>query len=235
MNMKDKLEASANKSSTGSLRFNSGKPELSQLDPRFLIDLAELMTKSAKKYGKYNWCLGQEFHTPYDSAQRHLLKFMSGENVDDESGLNHLIHAAANLMIMYTSQKLNNKDLDTRFNWEPEKENDPSVASFKTHNGLTDQDLESMSEEQRLLGIKAGEIQASRNTHRNYIKNVTSGEALRAMSEADKLTTIQRRADWEIAQRMSGLTDQDLNKMEQDNELAEKINNYYCNGESKDI
>ena len=133
-----------NKSSTGSLRLNRGKPEVSQLDPRFIIELAGLMTKSAKKYGKFNWALGQEFHTPYDSAQRHLMKFMSGEDVDDESGLNHLIHAAANIMIMWTSQRLNNKDLDTRFKWNKEAEEEDKVV---THNGLTESDMERMRNE----------------------------------------------------------------------------------------
>lgn len=106
------------KSSTGSMRFNEGKPEVSQLDPRFILALADLMTVSAKKYGRYNWSLGQEFHTPFDSCQRHLLKFMAGEDVDEESGKSHLLHAAANIMILWTSQKLGRKDLDTRNDWE---------------------------------------------------------------------------------------------------------------------
>lgn len=102
-------------SPTGSLRKNNGKPEVSQLDPRFILALADLMTKSAEKYGKYNWALGQEFHTPYDSLMRHILAFWSGENEDKESLRNHLLHAAANCMIMWTSYELNNQSLDTRF------------------------------------------------------------------------------------------------------------------------
>lgn len=128
------------KSKTGSKRFNNGKPEVSQLDPRFILELSNMMTKSAKKYGKYNWALGQEFHTPFDSCMRHLLKFMEGENVDEESGLNHLIHAAANLMIMYSSQRLNDSELDTRFDWNRNK--------VVTHNGLTEDDLNDMFEEE---------------------------------------------------------------------------------------
>lgn len=108
----------ANKSKTGSLRYNQGKPEVSQLDPRFILALADLMTKSAEKYGKFNWAKGQEYHTPFDSCQRHLLKFMSGEDIDSESGLSHLVHAAANIMIMWTSQKKNIKYLDSRNKWE---------------------------------------------------------------------------------------------------------------------
>ena len=106
-----------NESATGSKRYNEGKPEVSQLDPRFVLALADMMTKSAKKYGKYNWALGQEYHTPFDSCQRHLLKWIGGEDVDDESGMSHLLHAAANIMIMWTSQEMDKKELDTRNNW----------------------------------------------------------------------------------------------------------------------
>jgi hypothetical protein len=118
MNEVDEKFGKLYKSATGSMRFNDGKPEVSQLDPEFIIELSELLTISAKKYGKYNWALGQEFHTPYDSCMRHMFKFMSGENVDSESGLSHLLHAAANIMILYRSLKLDKKELDTRFNWK---------------------------------------------------------------------------------------------------------------------
>ena len=110
-------EEDVEKSPTGSLRFNKGKPEMSQLDPRFIMALADLMTVSAEKYGKFNWALGQQYHTPFDSCMRHLLKFMNGEDTDDESGKDHLLHAAANLMILWTSTKLNKNYLDTRHQW----------------------------------------------------------------------------------------------------------------------
>jgi hypothetical protein len=80
--------------------------------------MAEHMTKSEKKYGKYNWARGQEVHTPLDSGFRYLLAFLSGEDIDEESGSEHLISAACNLMIAWTSMKLNDKDLDTRWKWK---------------------------------------------------------------------------------------------------------------------
>lgn len=101
-------------SKTGSLRFNEGKPEVSQLDPNFILGLADLMTASAKKYGKYNWALGQEYMTPFDSCMRHLMKFAAGEDLDSESGKSHILHAAANLMIIYTSQRKGDSELDNR-------------------------------------------------------------------------------------------------------------------------
>ena len=107
----DNDEAHVNKN--GSKRYNNGKPEVSQLSPQFVMDLADLMTQSAKKYGKFNWAKGQDFCTPLDSCYRHLLKFQAGQDLDDESGKSHLLHAAANIMIMYHSQ-LFHKDLDDR-------------------------------------------------------------------------------------------------------------------------
>ena len=110
----------ATKSPTGSLRLNNGKPEMSQLDPEFLMEMAAHMTKSAAKYGKFNWALGQEFHTPLDSHDRHLNDgFKRGEDFDKESGSSHIVSAACNLMILYRSWKIHQKKpelgLDTRF------------------------------------------------------------------------------------------------------------------------
>jgi hypothetical protein len=106
------------KSKTGSLRYNSGKPEVSQLDPKFILAMADHMKKSEAKYGKYNWALGQEFHTPFDCAMRHILAFMAGEDMDKESGTNHIISAACNLMILWTSYQKKDEELDTRFKWK---------------------------------------------------------------------------------------------------------------------
>lgn len=107
-----------NKSKTGSLRENSGKPEVTQLDPRFIRDLAALMTKCASKYKKFNWALGQEYLTPCDSLYRHLLSFTEGEDIDPESGFPHVLHIAANSMIIYRSmliEKTKKLGLDNRF------------------------------------------------------------------------------------------------------------------------
>ena len=95
--------SSAETSSTGALRYNSDKPQLSQIDPLFLIGLAELMTQSAKKYSKWNYAKGQNLTTVCDSMSRHLLSFLNGENDDKESGKSHLLHIAANCLIAYST------------------------------------------------------------------------------------------------------------------------------------
>jgi len=104
--------------STGSLRFNKDKPSCHHIPPSFIIALADLMTESAKKYSRWNYAKGQPYTVPYDSLMRHLHEFMDGEDTDPESGKSHLLHIAANAMIMWTTQQYQIKthpELDDRF------------------------------------------------------------------------------------------------------------------------
>jgi hypothetical protein len=86
---------------TGSLRFNSGKPQTSEIDPEFIIGIAKVLTKSREKYERANWALGNNWSVPYESMMRHLMAFQAGEEFDNESGQHHLLHAATNIMFLY--------------------------------------------------------------------------------------------------------------------------------------
>ena len=90
----------AQKSSTGSLRFNKGKAQIHQVPSSAITGMAEVLGYGETKYGKYNWAKGNDFSVPFDSAMRHMLKFWDGEDLDDESGFHHLKHALTNLAIL---------------------------------------------------------------------------------------------------------------------------------------
>lgn len=107
----------ASKSATGSLRYNKGKPEFSQLPPEFILELAKLLTDSAKKYSKWNYALGQSYCMAGDSLMRHVLALMAGEDIDPESEHHHALHIAAGAMIIWTTYKYqveNHPELDDR-------------------------------------------------------------------------------------------------------------------------
>lgn len=115
---KENKYGKAEVTSTGSLRYNNGKPQMHHIPPKFLIELADLMTRSADKYGRWNFANGQPYTMPYDSMMRHITSFMNGEDLDNESGKSHLLHIAANAMIMWTTQEYRvkeNPELDDRF------------------------------------------------------------------------------------------------------------------------
>jgi hypothetical protein len=82
-------------------RFNTGKVQLREIDPDFIKGLGEVLTASRAKYDEGNWMKETKFSTPYESAQRHLLKFWNGEELDEETKCHHLLHCATNLMFLY--------------------------------------------------------------------------------------------------------------------------------------
>lgn len=56
--------------------------------------------------GEDNWRLGYDWSLSYDALQRHLNAFWSGEDLDPESGLPHLAHAAfhVNALLVYSNR-----------------------------------------------------------------------------------------------------------------------------------
>lgn len=103
-------------SSGGSLRYNTGKPQFSHLSPDFIMEMANLMTKSAEKYSRQNWLRKQDIRTAADSLFRHYSAFMSGQD-NDEGGseMSHLLHIAVNAMIMWENYRMYGKEVDNRF------------------------------------------------------------------------------------------------------------------------
>lgn len=102
------------------LKYDSGKSRTDLIRPEFILALGEALAYGANKYDEKrneipNYLKGDgfEFSKIYASAQRHLNQWYSGEDIDEESGLNHLQLAATNLMFLFTYVK-NKKGIDDR-------------------------------------------------------------------------------------------------------------------------
>ncbi len=74
------------------------RPEL--LPPKATEEVMKVFTFGAEKYGDFNWRKGLEFSRLWGAAQRHLMGFWQGQDLDKESGLPHVAHAIANLMML---------------------------------------------------------------------------------------------------------------------------------------
>lgn len=94
-------------------KFDTEKPRLDLVPPRAVLAIAEVLTFGAGKYGDRNWEQGIKHGRLYAAAQRHLLAYQSGEDLDPESGLPHIAHAACNLA-MLTELTTTRPDLDDR-------------------------------------------------------------------------------------------------------------------------
>ena len=93
--------------------FDEGKPALQWIPYEPLTDIAKVFEYGAIKYGQHNFKGGMKWSKMVGSILRHTYKFMNGENLDDESGLPHLAHAGACVMMLLYFYK-HHPDLDDR-------------------------------------------------------------------------------------------------------------------------
>jgi hypothetical protein len=68
--------------------------QASTLDAVSLLKLAEVAGFGARKYAAHNYLKGYAWSLSLDALHRHLWAFMSGQDLDEESGLPHMAHAA---------------------------------------------------------------------------------------------------------------------------------------------
>ena len=106
---------------TGAVRdMHEGKGDMASLPFAALLRLSKHYEAGAKKYGRWNYTKGILVSSFMDSALRHILKYMDGQ--DDED---HLCAAAWNLMgAMWTEEKRPElQDIPARMNHESKYEN----------------------------------------------------------------------------------------------------------------
>lgn len=83
------------------IKLDKGKLRFDLLDQNFLDGLAAVLTFGAEKYSANSWQNIENAEERYYAAlQRHLSAYRKGEQKDSESGINHLYHAAANIMFL---------------------------------------------------------------------------------------------------------------------------------------
>lgn len=96
------------------IKNDQEKPDLSLVPRELLEETAKAFTYGAMKYGRYNFRAGMDHHRILAAAMRHLVAYNEGEDLDPESGLSHLGHAAASIgMLLVLIRTGSGKD--TRF------------------------------------------------------------------------------------------------------------------------
>jgi len=84
------------------IKADEGKNRLDLIEPDFILGLGEALTFGAKKYSDKGWKNIENKHdSNYASLMRHIMAWRKGEKKDPESGLNPLLHAAYNIMVLY--------------------------------------------------------------------------------------------------------------------------------------
>jgi hypothetical protein len=82
------------------VKHDQEKPDLSLLPIEFLSDVAKAMQHGEKKYGRYNYTGGMAWHRLIAACLRHVYAFAGSEDLDPESGVSHLGHAGACILML---------------------------------------------------------------------------------------------------------------------------------------
>lgn len=85
-------------------KFDGGKLKYELIPIEALREIVKVYTFGANKYGDRNWEQGMDWGRMYGAAQRHLNEYAGRNDVDSESGLYHLAHAATCIMMLLQYQ-----------------------------------------------------------------------------------------------------------------------------------
>lgn len=97
------------------IRFNFGKLPMDLIPPDALIELAKVYKFGIEKgYPARNWEKGLSFRETYAALQRHAIAWLLKDDIDEESGINHLAHVAWNAFALLTYQLRGMDSLDDR-------------------------------------------------------------------------------------------------------------------------
>jgi len=88
------------------IKHDTGKPDYSRIPAVALLDIVRVFDYGAGKYGANNWH-GLEPKRLYSAIMRHLEAWRMGSMLDDESGQQHLAHAAASAMMLLHIERQN--------------------------------------------------------------------------------------------------------------------------------
>ena len=96
-------------------RDNGDKPVISMVmeAPNAIEGIAKVLMFGAEKYDRANWKRGLKYTEIIDSMQRHILKIMDGEDLDEESGLHHAFHIGCNSLFL-AEMMATRPDMDDR-------------------------------------------------------------------------------------------------------------------------
>lgn len=90
---------------TEAAKHDDGKLRYDLIPAGPLRDIVAVFTFGAQKHEDNNWRKGKRWGSMYAAVQRHLQAFNNGQDLDEESGLPHLAHAAVGIMFLLEYMK----------------------------------------------------------------------------------------------------------------------------------
>jgi len=89
------------------LKFDSGKLDWALLPFESIEEIIKVLMVGAKKYKRDNWQLVDDGDTRYfNAAMRHITAWKQGEELDPETDLQHLAHAACCILFLISKNRV---------------------------------------------------------------------------------------------------------------------------------
>ena len=107
-------------SEQGGKKFDSDKIPLDLIPYEALEEIGKVLAYGAKKYDKANWAKGINYSRLIAASLRHINQYNAGIDVDEETNISHIAHAACNLVFLLWMQK-HKPQLDDRWVKEIQK------------------------------------------------------------------------------------------------------------------
>lgn len=95
-------------------KHDAGKAPMDLIPYEAEEAVAQVLAFGLSKYDRANWAKGINYSRLIGATRRHMGKFNKGIDLDDESNLNHIWHAACNLMMLIWMIE-NRPDMDDRW------------------------------------------------------------------------------------------------------------------------
>ncbi|MFA5669984.1 MAG: dATP/dGTP diphosphohydrolase domain-containing protein [Balneolaceae bacterium] len=90
------------------------KAPMSTVSAAVMAEIGVGMLEGAVKYGRHNYrVVGVRASSYYDAAKRHIQAWWEGEDIDPDSGLNHIVKAITSLVVLRDAM-IQNKMTDDR-------------------------------------------------------------------------------------------------------------------------
>lgn len=111
-----------------------GKVRYDLFPPQAVEQVAKVLTFGAGKYGDRNWENGLAFGRVFSATMRHLWAWWRRRNVDPETGINHLAHAACNCLFLLHYTTRSQRAKYARFDDRPRRNASVNQAVKQTRN-----------------------------------------------------------------------------------------------------
>lgn len=90
------------------------KVPFSTIPSEVMAEIGLAMMEGARKYGRHNYrVVGVRASVYYDALMRHITAWWEGEDIDPDSGLNHVVKALSSLTVLRDAM-INEKLTDDR-------------------------------------------------------------------------------------------------------------------------